>query len=742
MDESQPNNYTDFHPTKLIVLSELSTREKEKYYKLILSNAAKFRVDNEGRFITNIRLLAPGIRKQEIIETKKIKSKEKNNYASIFQERLEKLKKEGFISVEIQGIVDHFDYMVYPRFTSLIAFQHDIIKPKLRPLSWIMKILEDIYDARFIHEKHEIEREEDAPAIDLILAIFPVFVVRRLGTNIGLKSLVDQTCWDLLYSLHIYRRDYLELEIFGRFLQEFYDHDDLLFFLYVRSVIAKVLHYSFKSRWNKHDGPNKTNKSMWMSYREASHVAKIVFGTDNNDMYQQFMGLITPQMLGSRTETTDSRRIDITEYLHLSVVGYHQSQSQHQGQNGPGNSEERYLTPLPGQIVPPEPVPLPPMMAGDNEYSDQMRYHQIGDETPSQYYHHSQQQPVVLPTQVSSSMYDFDEEEKRFQYEYQHDGNQNYTNQTSNNNNNNNLNIFQQVKDLPLLPQDLQYSPILSRSQPQLGQSGQNFGQEIPFEQSIGYDESNEINLFEKLQLDREQEFIDQLCAPLFQVPNDVYQYVELQLKEQFHNLVSMLLNDKEITDLESLDLHLIEIMSLEELQQNMQELRNNILQSLFPSNQDTNTTNNNQDNTNIEQPVDEGEYPMDNYPVGIADSSSPIPISSPSPKFNTQETNPLTPVVPMKTLVDDTQNNVHANNNNTNNIEEEEGQGNNLLKNNPFLKNNAMKKQAQSQQSTMSSANSITNASNATNPSVGTSSTTQSKAKRRDTWIKSQEST
>ena len=126
------------------------------------------------------------------------------------------------------------------------------------------------------------------------------------------------------------------LQIFGRFLQEFYDHDDLVFFLYVRSVIAKVLHISFKSRWHKKfDGVTGSPKALWISYREAAHVARIVFGSDNEGLYRDFMRLITPQMVGEKTPNGgDTRKIDITEYLHLAVVGYHQSQGQQNQDQG------------------------------------------------------------------------------------------------------------------------------------------------------------------------------------------------------------------------------------------------------------------------------------------------------------------------------------------------------------------------------------------------------------------------
>lgn len=58
-----------------------------------------------------------------------------------------------------------------------------------------------------------------------------MFVYRFLANRLGLKALVDQTCWDMLGTIAQLRSQHLEVEIFARFLQELYDHDDLLFFL-------------------------------------------------------------------------------------------------------------------------------------------------------------------------------------------------------------------------------------------------------------------------------------------------------------------------------------------------------------------------------------------------------------------------------------------------------------------------------------------------------------------------------
>jgi hypothetical protein len=311
-----------FQPTRVVVLAELPTREKEKYYQMLLSNKARYHRDEKGRYVASIRLLAPGVKKE--VEVKKITGVNKGDSVPL-EDRLGRLQNE-FVTVKIAG-VEEFDYSIYNRFSLLIAMNGDVVKPKPQSLFWLMKKIESLYDSRFIHEKMDVERDDISLGENAsISSIFPVFIVKRFSTEKGLiKTIVDQNCWDLLYNVHVYRHDYLEVEIFARFLQEFYDNDDLLFYLYVRSVISKVLNVSFKSRWGKADGPARQPKGLWMSYRECVQVARIVFGIQNETMWRRFLEIINPQMVGQKTELADSRRIDITQFLHLAVVGYHQT---------------------------------------------------------------------------------------------------------------------------------------------------------------------------------------------------------------------------------------------------------------------------------------------------------------------------------------------------------------------------------------------------------------------------------
>lgn len=110
-----------------------------------------------------------------------------------------------------------FDFSVYPRFSSLITTR-DSLTPKRRPLTWLMRLIEDIYDARYAHDTTDI-REDAVDTSERLSHIFPVFVVDFCSKRYGLRSLVDQTCWDLLYNVHALRKQEREVEIFARMLE-------------------------------------------------------------------------------------------------------------------------------------------------------------------------------------------------------------------------------------------------------------------------------------------------------------------------------------------------------------------------------------------------------------------------------------------------------------------------------------------------------------------------------------------
>ena len=311
----------EFTPTRVVVLGELSAREKEKYYSILVSQDAKFHYDRKGRIISNVRLLHAKARR--VIEESKVDHVKKEIGFEDRLKRLNELPANG-ITIILRGVPD-FDYNLYTIFVALASEPGEIIYPKRHVLTWVMRLVEDFYDSRFTFEKLHVQKDPTLSNSGK-LESFPIFVMKHLCTLVGLKRIVDQFAWDLLWNAHNYRRDYLDVEIFMRFMQQIYDNDDLLFFLYARSVIAKQLNINYKRRWVNSESMGKGPKTTWMSFKEVSFISRTIFGSgdENRQILSEFMNLVTRHIVGKKAENSDSRRIDIIQFLHLAVVTYHQ----------------------------------------------------------------------------------------------------------------------------------------------------------------------------------------------------------------------------------------------------------------------------------------------------------------------------------------------------------------------------------------------------------------------------------
>jgi hypothetical protein len=250
----------------------------------------------------------------------------------------------------LSGTVAGLDFTVYPRYTSLITGR-ETIKPKLRPLSWLMRLIEEIYDNRYAKDTADLKTSStstpnsNAPESSGSTP-FPTFVVEFFTKRYGLRSLIDQTCWDLLYNVHTLRKENLEVEVFACFLEEFYDPDDLLFYLYVRSILQKELGVSFRTRWSElARAPGQTNEvptpssskptssssgsgpvPLFLSFKECTLISRTVFGSESDPLFRTFLSLVERHMnSGANNGSSVSKRIEVPHFLHLALVEYHET---------------------------------------------------------------------------------------------------------------------------------------------------------------------------------------------------------------------------------------------------------------------------------------------------------------------------------------------------------------------------------------------------------------------------------
>lgn len=256
-----------------------------------------------------------------------------------------------------------FDYSVYPTFVSFVSGR-EAVKPKERPLPWVMRLIEEIYDSRYAKDTADLkgEADDDSSAANGSTQPFPAFVVEFFSKRYGLRGLVDQNCWDLLYNTHRLRKDHLEVEVFGRFIEEYYDPDDLLFFTYVRSMVQKEVGLNFRARWSEmgraatDSGSSPTRAggqggaggppgTITLSYRECQLVSRVVFGSEADPLYKTFMAMVERNMVstgakpkpGAMGLPPDSRRIDVTQFMHIALVEYHETRPAEAGGDGGGS---------------------------------------------------------------------------------------------------------------------------------------------------------------------------------------------------------------------------------------------------------------------------------------------------------------------------------------------------------------------------------------------------------------------
>ncbi len=238
------------------------------------------------------------------------------------------------------GAGPRFDYKLYPKFVSLVRVTEGV-EPKNRALLWLMRLIEDLYEARYHADVEALRRsgaEEGAGGAEDSATPFPVFVYAFFEKKFGLPGIVQQQCWDMLYTMHQLRREHQAIETFGRFMDEYYDSDDLLFALYARSTLQKELakeqlaldpknlSWSFRAHWSSASSAAATK--LLVSARQAGNVARVVFGSEADPNYRAFITLLErsagtgPAAAGRRPEMLP---IDVATFLHLALGRYHET---------------------------------------------------------------------------------------------------------------------------------------------------------------------------------------------------------------------------------------------------------------------------------------------------------------------------------------------------------------------------------------------------------------------------------
>lgn len=211
-------------------------------------------------------------------------------------------------------------------------------------------IIEEIYSIRFIKDTSTLRSQlnkagKNNQEVD-VKDPFPFFIVEFFMNKFVKKPMVDQNALDLLLSIDTYRTANKEIEIFAKFLNEEYDCDDLIFFLFVRSCIEKEMKMMFiekakeeiKVQYNEYR--DEIDTELYLNIKVCLKIANTIFGNEEELLLNSFMEKVEKQIILNNQAGKKKNLIKASTILEITLEDYHQSRKLYGQDTSIGNFDK------------------------------------------------------------------------------------------------------------------------------------------------------------------------------------------------------------------------------------------------------------------------------------------------------------------------------------------------------------------------------------------------------------------
>ena len=198
------------------------------------------------------------------------------------------------------------------------------------PLPWLLKQIEDIYDARYAHDVCELEAMAGADEDELDDAFrarpFPEFVKNWCGRIYGVKALAEKAAWEVMCNAEAARSagQHASVDVFCAFCNRGYDDEELLFFLYCRQTVLMECAKKVKPA-GKGDAQRRfilgattvsSAHSVTLDEQSSQHVTRLIFGSGAGGrgmLYQAVLQLIGEYFKEQRDAIRENRALELLE---------------------------------------------------------------------------------------------------------------------------------------------------------------------------------------------------------------------------------------------------------------------------------------------------------------------------------------------------------------------------------------------------------------------------------------------
>eukprot|EP01029_Cantina_marsupialis_P023933 TRINITY_DN603942_c0_g2_i1.p1 TRINITY_DN603942_c0_g2~~TRINITY_DN603942_c0_g2_i1.p1 ORF type:complete len:669 (+),score=199.69 TRINITY_DN603942_c0_g2_i1:63-2069(+) len=225
-------------------------------------------------------------------------------------------------------------------------------KPHVKQFWWLMRIIEGIYDQRYAEKSIEIGDVLDSQIQQKPKLQFGAFIWRYLKERMGLKAMAEQTLFDILATIQSLRKQRIEIDLFGKFLDHSYSEIDIRFFLELREKLQGICRAKFLRRWDSrsstcnNSSPIKTRLVLRsianhearykLKFKACISVARMLFGFDDVEQDESalggmFLSLVFPTyetlpdpFETSRNEAPSPDPVSIDRIMFVAVMFFHE----------------------------------------------------------------------------------------------------------------------------------------------------------------------------------------------------------------------------------------------------------------------------------------------------------------------------------------------------------------------------------------------------------------------------------
>lgn len=227
----------------------------------------------------------------------------------------------------------------YPNFINILKPLVGI-RPKKMNIYQLKYQIEELYSIKFMIDTNLIKTNFHTSDMSLENSnqqnqinndSFPKFIIEFYTGKHCKKYLSDQSILDLLISADYYKDKSREIEIFIKFLNEEYDSEDLIFFLFIRTCIEKEKKILFFEKAKEeialllYEDKDQVDTELYLNMNSCEKIAKIVFGKEiesDNEMIINFKNKI------EKFFNYEKNGISANKLLDIMLVDYHNSKDE------------------------------------------------------------------------------------------------------------------------------------------------------------------------------------------------------------------------------------------------------------------------------------------------------------------------------------------------------------------------------------------------------------------------------